>query len=1122
MKTFALILSVLLLLSASCSDLGSTTKIKVGVLLMDETSPEARNLLKWFQFQPDLEFQTIHPESGYPYWQESDVVWIHLTDEKELERIVHHQNIRKQFLRYWQAGGKLLLTDLAAVLPYHFGLESRKPEIKTLEIKDDWNFDKKGLQSYRGHPVFHELFGGTYIFDGTRDQKVKTVGYYEDHFPVQGKVVAVEKSYIRIHSRNRLMLEYMRDHARMLTIGGFVYFSRQNLLHYRRDKLLTNCFFYLTGKLTGEPITYWEQYPHRPREFDIHSMNVPQMDSRRFIASFQSDLKIASDYPSRDYYDVAGRRCLVMGKEKAGIDEVWTHPFRVVRDYQEGIVVAGEFHALEEFPVRMIVYPEAFYREYQLPSGTLQELIYASFNQPGALVHYEWQGTAPLQLVIRFRSDLRWMWPYDENAIGDVWYGYDSTLSALHLHDSAGELYGILGANLPPVQRKTGAFDKITWKSGTFVGEPTDLNQVYHAFLYHLEPQKQAVLNFAIVGTNWGHREALQTYVQLLQGPEKELNRLKAHTDSLFSHMVVFHTPDEAFNRWWKWALVGTDRFLVNTPGVGTALVAGYATTARGWDGGHKINGRPGYAWYFGRDSEWSGFAIDNYGDFELVRQQLRFLQQYQDLNGKIFHEISTSGVVHYDAADATPLYIILAAHYLRSSGDVPFIRQSWPHIQKAMEFLYSTDTDHDHLIENTNVGHGWVEGGKLWGANTTFYLAALWTQTLRDAAYMADVLGKNSLKTRYQNDYELVRQIVAEQFWNDSTKFYNYGKFADGSMNTEPTLLPAVAMYFEIPPRNRVENMLLNYASNDYSTDWGVRIVSARSPLFNPRGYHYGSVWPLFTGWAALAEYAYQHPVSGFTHILNNMLIKNFWEKGFVEEVMNGAVYEPGGVCPHQCWSETNIIHPAIHGMLGWRPDALNQQCTVQPHFPVQWDRVTVENLRVGDSQFTMVFERTGEKSVYRFQRTHGGDVTIHLIPQTAAGGKIISLQIDGEKYPLYQFNKDGYVKLRLSGEGRVEVHCKGGIEVVPLIPHPAPGETSRGRRIVGTAREGKTYYMLLEGKPEDRFKIQVRTFGSHIQSVIGAEQLGTDERNITTLQVLMGHSREPFVRKRVKIVLK
>ncbi|OPX35797.1 hypothetical protein B1H10_00370 [candidate division KSB1 bacterium 4484_188] len=82
---------------------------------------------------------------------------------------------------------------------------------------------------------------------------------------------------------------------------------------------------------------------------------------------------------------------------------------------------------------------------------------------------------------------------------------------------------------------------------------------------------------------------------------------------------MTVQSPDNEFNKLWKWAVIGTDRFLAYTPTVGTGLLAGFSTTERGWNGRHKISGRPGYAWYFGRDSEWSGFAIDNYGDFKTL-----------------------------------------------------------------------------------------------------------------------------------------------------------------------------------------------------------------------------------------------------------------------------------------------------------------------------------------------------------------------------------------------------------------------------------------------------------------------------------------------------------------------
>ena len=43
-------------------------------------------------------------------------------------------------------------------------------------------------------------------------------------------------------------------------------------------------------------------------------------------------------------------------------------------------------------------------------------------------------------------------------------------------------------------------------------------------------------------------------------------------------------------------------------------MVAGFGTTLRGWNGGQKISGRPGYAWYFGRDAQWTGLAVNAYG----------------------------------------------------------------------------------------------------------------------------------------------------------------------------------------------------------------------------------------------------------------------------------------------------------------------------------------------------------------------------------------------------------------------------------------------------------------------------------------------------------------------------
>src|SRR5690606_35380252 len=131
-----------------------------------------------------------------------------------------------------------------------------------------------------------------------------------------------------------------------------------------------------------------------------------------------------------------------------------------------------------------------------------------------------------------------------------------------------------------------------------------------------------------------------------------------------------------------------------------------------------------------------------------------------------------------------TPLYVLLASHYLRASGDLNFISDTWENLEKAINYCYSTDTDGDGLIENTNVGHGWIEGGALYGAHTTFYLAGIWAATLREAAYLARQLGKDDIALKYEKDYLRIKEKVNTKFWNEKSEHFNYGLLHDGSYN--------------------------------------------------------------------------------------------------------------------------------------------------------------------------------------------------------------------------------------------------------------------------------------------------------------------------------------------------
>jgi len=1114
----------LLITSLSCSG-WEQRKINIGYIYSsDEPSLEDNNVCDWLEANNHFNLKRIKTRAEYSMIEDCDVIWLHLPQSSDYYKWSQNPMNRERLRKIIEKGKSLLLTDYAFLTLHDLGIEKIRPQIKKIKIQDDWLFDEKGFQGWLGHPIFKGLFGGAFIFDAVEDQDVVLIGYFGKNFPAAGKIVGVEKSYITIHRQNRLIVEYRKNKSTIIAIGGLIHFSYKNRLKYNLKKLIENSILYLSGTLKTPAPTYWEKHDYSPKKIELKTKSFRLPDKRRLNYRVSTGLLYSIDNPDNSFYDLAGERVLIMGKENEGIDEIWVHPFRLLRSYEAGIVINGSIKWFREFPVKIDIRPESITRLYETDLGKIRETIYPSMKRPAGLIHYESSSNQSMQIAVRLLSDIRLMWPYDEYALGDIYYGYDNTLGALHVRDRSGKFASIFGGDLTPIDHIEGPFINIKLISGKLNGHTSDLNRICFAAIYELNRENDFCLNFTVCGTNMGTRKAFSHYTHMVENPQIEYENTVDHYRKMLERLLIIDTPDEEFNRLWKWALVGADRFYVSTPEIGQGLLAGYSTTDRGWNGGHKISGRPGYGWYFGRDGAWSCFALDDCGSLETVKSQLKLFQKFQDRSGKIFHELSTSGVVHYDAADATPLYIILAAHYLKASGDLKFIRESWANIRKAIDFLYSTDTDGDGLIENTNVGHGWVEGGKLWGAHTTFYLAGLWAQALKDAAFICRNLNKIELSEQFLKDSEKVREALNTEFWNEKDKFFYYGKMRDGSFNPEKSVLPAVPALFGLLEDEKINYLLKEYSSNRFSSDWGVRIISSRSPLFNPRGYHYGSVWPLFTGWTALAEYEYGNTVQGFTHILNNLYIKNSWAKGLVEEVLDGSIYRPSGVCPHQCWSETNIIQPSIEGMIGWEPNATKRRGTLKPRFPLNWDSVGVKNLRIGKSLIDFKFTRSMNQTTYELELKKGIPVVIMIHPEVLDGMRIDEILLDSK--PIKFTGKTRHhllinpVRINLNKKSKLVLKHHGGIGMIPKILRPAPGERSSGCKIIRSGLKNNVYYIDLEAKQGSREPFSLRIFDVKPIRIEGAELVSMNKNGTVEFVVSFPKSKKEFVGKTVRII--
>ena len=1001
------------------------------------------------------------------------LIWIHQPDSFGFSAQARDEKLIRSLTSYVDKGGRLLLTLQAVHFLNVLGYESVPLQDSIKPCIDEGYGRRLGFHAFRDHPVFTGLNGGAYLMRPSSDLTVRVTGFFGDNIPEAGKVIAVDWDYIFLRENSKLVIEYTPGKGKVLAVGGYMTYSIANGNHAHLVRFIQNCLDYLAGRSEGQKEFYWNYsfrdviYCSPGKDSLNREIHLPPAESWDIP---DESLAIKRRYATENFWDVAGERLLTMGVEKGGIEEVWAHPFMAFRDYEVGIRFdyRDTIYWLSDERPEIGVHPAFFLRQYKFPRAYLKELAVNDPVSPTGVIHYEYRGVYGATLVIRFKSNLRWMWPYSDRVTGTICHAWNPGEDALTIRDQSGDLNLIIGGNRKPFIHLSGRYDGFEYdkKDSTFNGVPTGKVQAAGLLTYDLAINDN--LDIVYSAGNEGYDSTIRHYLQAIRDPRGVFLNATGHTDNLLHKSLAITTPDHDFNTGYRWALLATDRFFVNTPGMGKALVAGYSTTRHGWDGNHEVNGRPGYGWYFGRDAEWSGFALLDCGGFNQVRSQLEFFCKYQDLNGKILHEASTSGLVHYDAADATPLFIVLAGKYFRHTNDTSFLRKIWPNIKLAINFCFSTDTDNDHLIENTNVGHGWVEGGELYGSHATIYMAGAWGAALREAAGMAAFM-KDAAAERYRQESEIQKQIIKNRFWDDGRKFFAYGMNRDSLFRHEQTILPAVPVSFGMADRDQASIALRSVAGNAFTTNWGVRILRDDSPLFKPTGYHYGSVWPLFTGWASLAEYATGRSLQGFSHLMNNLVIYRNWGLGFAEEVLNGAEYKPSGVCAHQCWSETMILQPAIGGLLGLEVNAQVRQLKLAPQLPSSWDSLTVRNIRIANQTVDFHFSRVNGVCEYLFSVDQGKPVSILFMPFFAPGTRFMEVTLGGESIPYTIINDKHTVAISVAFDlvstSRLVVKTAGGISALPVIANPKPGDAAEGIRIISAELTGKKYQVEVEG---------------------------------------------------------